>query len=55
MQYCEGQFLAVAARHGLCRPASAALTLEDVLRLHSAPVGACLLSSVALWREQRLR
>ena len=43
MQYCEGQFLAVAARHGLCRPASAALTLEDVLRLHSAPVGFCLI------------
>jgi hypothetical protein len=38
MQYCEEQFLAVAARHGLCRGASAALSLEDVLRLHATPV-----------------
>lgn len=41
MQYCEEQFLAVASRHGLCRGASAALTLEDVLRLHSTPVRPC--------------
>lgn len=34
MQYCEEQFLAVAAQHGLCRPPSSVLTLEGILSLH---------------------
>jgi hypothetical protein len=38
MQYCEEQFLAVAARHNLCRPSSSVLTLEDILSLHSSLV-----------------
>ncbi|BDA44720.1 Uncharacterized protein C24H6.11c [Coccomyxa sp. Obi] len=38
MQYCEEQFLAVAAQHGLCRPPSSVLTLEDILSLHGSVV-----------------
>jgi hypothetical protein len=34
MQYCEEQFLKVAARHGLCRPTSSVLSLEDIISLH---------------------
>ena len=38
MRYCEGQFLEVAQRHGLCRPSSSVLTLEDILELHASVV-----------------
>ena len=40
MRYCEGQFLEVAQSHGLCRPSSSVLTLEDILELHASVVRA---------------
>ena len=40
MRYCEGQFLEVAQRHGLCRPSSSVLTLTDILELHASVVRA---------------
>ncbi len=40
MRYCEGQFLEVAQRHGLCRPSSSVLTLTDILELHASVVSA---------------
>ena len=49
MRYCEGQFLEVAQRHGLCRPSSSVLTLTDILELHASVVraSAMLLTSIA--------
>lgn len=44
MRYCEGQFLEVAQRHGLCRPSSSVLTLEDILELHASVVYASALT-----------
>ena len=38
MRYCEGEFLEVAQRHGLCRPSSTVLTLKDILELHASVV-----------------
>jgi hypothetical protein len=38
MRYCEGQFLEVAQRHGLCRPSSSVLNLKDILDLNASVV-----------------
>ena len=46
MQYCEEQFLAVASRHGLCRPASSVLSLEDIISLHGNVVRCLLLKKL---------
>ncbi len=35
MQYCEEQFLTVAEKYGLCSTEMAAMSLAEVLALHS--------------------
>ncbi|PRW58874.1 sulfate transporter [Chlorella sorokiniana] len=39
LRFCESQLLAVAGRYGLCRPPSAAMPLEDLLRSHASQAG----------------
>jgi hypothetical protein len=43
MRYCEGQFLEVAQRHGLCRPSSSVLSLKDILELNASVVRFCMI------------
>ena len=52
MRYCEGQFLEVAQRHGLCRPSSSVLTLKDILELHASVVSTSPLMFSALRSSQ---
>ena len=35
IQYCEEQFLTVAEKHGLCSTDMPAMSLADILELHS--------------------
>lgn len=41
-RFCEDQFLAVAVRHGLCRPPSLRQGLPDLLKSHLDKVQCCL-------------
>lgn len=48
MRYCEGEFLEVAQRHGLCRPSNSVLTLKDILELHASVVSVSRYPNAAL-------